>query len=344
LSASLPLKRAIAREGSKTSMGITSQLATLILREHRFRPITGKLLSIGRQTVYLTAEEAAALVEEELGISPRVSPSAIALDTSTRGAAGQPLISDVGFYSLFSDAAYRCLDVSAYEGADIVCNLCGNIPAELAESFDFIVNGSCLDNIFDPAAALRNLSRLLRPGGRIIHLERTSRRHFVYVAFALSWFHDYYALNDFEDCQVYLAQWDGELIFARWDLFHYQPVRELDGVLIYFGEDTSYFPWRDSLAFVIAERGPVSTSDKSPVQFEYRENVKLEGGRLLPQQWPADAADPYLAAAVRFHRSPRPSLLRPDERIELSAHLSNYAAEIVYRGSIASRHAGRQRT
>jgi SAM-dependent methyltransferase len=319
-------------------MGIASQFATLISREHRFRPITGRLLSIGRQTIYLTADEAIALIEDELGAPARTAAFPLQIDAATRGAEGQPLITDSSFYALFSDSKYNCLDVSAYEGADIVWDLCQPLPAELCEQFDFIINGSCLDNIFDPAAALRNLTRLLRPGGRIMHIERTSRRHHVYVAFALSWFHDYYALNGFEDCQVYMAQWDGEQIFARWDLYHYEPVRERDGVLVYYGEDTYHFPWRDSLGIVVAEKGANSTWDKSPIQFEYRPNIKVEGGGRPPQQWPAAGDDPYVAAAVRFHNSPRPLMLRPEEKIALDPQFVDYAPEIVYCGSINSRH------
>src|SRR5581483_3938771 len=99
-----------------------------------------------------------------------------------------------------------------------------------------------------------------------------------------------------------------------------------------------YFPWRDSHNFVIAEKGSRSTSDKSPVQFQYRRNAKFKDGILLPLQWPADAEDPYLAAAVRFHKSARVPLFRPDEKVALPNHLSNYAPEILYCGSIESRH------
>lgn len=92
----------------------------------------------------------------------------------------------------------------------------------MADNFDFIYDGSTLDNVFDPAAALRNVVRLTRPGGRLFHVNRASRAHNVYVAFALS-FHDYYSINEFDDCQVYLAQWDNDRITSRWDLYHYRP-------------------------------------------------------------------------------------------------------------------------
>jgi hypothetical protein len=90
------------------------------LREHRYRPIEGTFLSIGRQTAYFGAAEAVALVTHELGLAPLVPEDALEIHASTRGSAGQPFISDRAFYSLFSRAKYRCLDISAYEGADAV--------------------------------------------------------------------------------------------------------------------------------------------------------------------------------------------------------------------------------
>jgi SAM-dependent methyltransferase len=319
-------------------VGLPSQLAVALLREHRYRPIEGALLSIGRQTTYLTAAEASALVSSELGMPPLAELDAIEVDSMTRGSFGRALITDRGFYSLFSRAKYRCLDVSDYEGADIVTDLCGQIDPTLHKQFDFIIDGSCLDNIFDPAAAIRNLARLLKPGGRILHIDRASRRHNDYVAFSLSWFHDFYAINEFVDCQVYLAQWDGDRLEARWDFYHYEPLRMRDAQLTYFGQDCWYHPWRDAHAVVIAEKGSLSTCDRSPVQFEYRPHIKFEerDGRpeIVPQAYPRDAGDIYVSSAVRFHRSDRPLLLKPHEKAEIPPEILHYSPETVYCGSI----------
>jgi SAM-dependent methyltransferase len=319
-------------------MGLPSQLAAVLLREHRYRPIEGTFLSIGRQTAYFSPAEAVALVTHELGSPPLLAEHALEIDASTRGAVGLPFITDRAFYSLFSRAEYRCLDISAYEGADIVADLCAPIDRALEGRFDFIFDGSCLDNMFDPAAAIRSLARMLKPRGRIIHVDRASRRHNVYVAFALSWFHDFYAVNDFADCQVYLAQWDGEQRQARWDFYHYEPARVRNGQLSYFGQDCWYHPWREAHAVVIAERGEHSTADRSPVQFEYRPNIRfidIDGRReIAPQSVSECANDPYVASSARFQRSGRPLLLRPDEKASIPMDILHYSPETVYCGSI----------
>jgi SAM-dependent methyltransferase len=320
-------------------MGLSSHAARLIVREHRFRPITGKLLSVGRQTVLLTPQQAVALVQAELGTRPNVDPSNLEIDTVTRGGRNRGLISDRAFFSLFCDATYHCLDQNAYENAGIVFNLCSaKPPAELESHFDFIVEGSTLDNIFDPAAALRNLARMTRAGGRLFHINRASRGHNVYVGFSLAWFNDYYSINAFEDCQVYLAQWDIDQGTSRWDFYHFRPLREHDGVVRYFGEDTWYYPWRHGHAVVIAEKGSQSTWDKNPIQFEYRANTVNtfvnENFETLPQTALAIESDPYAKAALRFSRSRRPPVVHPHEKVDLPPVLVHYAPEIVYCGSI----------
>jgi SAM-dependent methyltransferase len=318
-------------------MGIPSQFARIILREHRYRPIAGVILSIARQTVYLTAEQASELVEYELGQRPAHQPSTLEFDRQTRGSHGRQLITDRAFYSLFSDAMYSCVDVTAYEGADIIADLCSPLPSDLENRFDFIVNGSCLDNIFDPAMALRNMTRLLKPGGRIIHMERASRMHKVYVAFALSWFHDYYAINEFADCQVYLAQWD-DLLAGRWDLYRYSPILEQHGHLTYFGEDCFYFPYRDGHAIVIAEKAERSSWEKSPVQFEYRTGLRFEQingvSHLAPQALPEDENDPYFRSALRFFHSNRAPIVSEIDKVRLADHLVPDDPRIPYCGSI----------
>src|SRR5580693_4562283 len=316
-----------------------NQVARLLLREHRFRPITGKLLSIGRQSVNLTPRQAISVVETELGTRLDVDPLSLEIDTSTRGARDRGFISDRAFYSLFTDAEYHCLDQSDYENADIVFNLCSaEAPAELENSFDFIVDGGTLDNVFDPAAGLRNLARIAGPRGRIHHHDRASRIHNVYVAFALSWFHDYYSVNEFEDCQVYLAQWDADQITSRWDVYHYCPLQEHNGEFRFFGQDTWYYPWRHAHAIVIAEKGSQSTSNKNPIQFEYRPDIVNtlvdEKFETLPQSLQEMDKNPYLRAAMRFSRSRRPPIVKPHEKGRLAPELVNYAPEIVYCGSI----------
>lgn len=239
-------------------MGITVNIEALLKCEHDYRPFEGDLLSIGKQSMGDGCEAA----------------------------------TDHEFWARLSGNAvrYRCLDVSDFEGADLIWDLCKPLPAELENSADIIFNGSCLDNVFDPAMAMRNFTRLLRPGGRIIHTEHLSRGARLsdsYTSFSAAWFWDYYALNRFSDCKVYLGLWSGSRHTSDWRLYFFQGN----------GQDRPYDSAFDAYGYVIAEKSAESTWSRSPVQWHYRAKD-----------------DPiYVKALSRFAKSQRPIVCFPEE-------------------------------
>jgi SAM-dependent methyltransferase len=278
-------------------MGLPSQMIRLILNEHKYKPISGSVLLIGRQTVPLSPEGAIELVESE-GV-PTLPDVKIELDTKTRDYQGRlnclhsRLISDAGLFALFCNAKVQALDVSNYEGADVICNLNDTVPDEMVEQFDLIYNGSCLDNIFDPAKSIKNLSRLLKPGGRIIHIEHGSAVNGPYLMYPPDWFHDYYAVNRFADCKIYVAYFK-DYPNTEWDTYSWDPVISL------MDNNKIDFHWGrisplklDSLILTVAEKGKASTWDRCPIQFGYRskeDQAQIE------------------EAAIQFAKSPRPKI------------------------------------
>ena len=64
-------------------------------------------------------------------------------------------------------------------------------------------------------------------------------------------------------------------------------------------------------------------------------NVCRDGRReIIRQTIPADAADPYVAAALRFYRSRRPLCLSAAEKVKLPDKFFYYSPETVYCGSL----------
>jgi hypothetical protein len=188
-------------------MGIVAPLAEMIFREHARRKITGRVLTIGRQTTYLDVDGLFRLLEK-YSILP---PPGFALEYDpTNGKANhwnpKPIISDRTFFHALGIESFDVLDISAYEGANIVRDLSlPDLPRELEGKFDFIVNGSCLDNMFDPAAGMRNLSKLLTVGGRVVHMEHGSNYNGPFLIFTPPWFTDYYIANAFKSCAAYIG-------------------------------------------------------------------------------------------------------------------------------------------
>ena len=109
--------------------------------------------------------------------------------------------------------------------------------------------------------------------------------------------------------------------------------------MTYFGQDCYYYPWRDALAVVIAEKGPASTWERSPVQFEYRSAIRLRGPRrhardCAPNGLGTMRPIPTCAAALRFHRSQRPPLFASTEKVALPPEFLHYSPETAYCGSL----------
>lgn len=248
-------------------MGLLPQLGQFIIREHVFKNITGQLLTVGRQTIHITPDQLKIFLEQQ-GL-PAPAPDKVTIDTSTTNATMSTFVDDTTFFGSFSNAELHSLDHSDFEGADIVWDLNQTIPAYLESRFDFIYNGSVLDNVWDPITSLRNMSRLLKPGGRIVHLEHGTRVNGPYLTFPPDWFHDYYAANNFADCKTYLAmfpspeRWNMPLTWVNWTPLLIQGDQVVPN-------GTFHSPRCEFFTICIAEKGPDSTCEKTPNQFQYR--------------------------------------------------------------------------
>jgi hypothetical protein len=116
-------------------MGIDSYANDLLKQEAEVRPFSGDLLTLGVQRVLL--------------------PS------------GQ--VNDVEYFKGMGFSDVKRMDISGYEGADYIEDLNERKVFETYLSFDCIFDGGTLEHVFDFPAALVNIFRHLKIGGRIIH-------------------------------------------------------------------------------------------------------------------------------------------------------------------------------
>lgn len=249
-------------------MGLLAPLAEFILNEHKYKSIQGNVLFIGRQTVFLN-EQTLGTMLSNFGLTNR-APGPIEYDSETLGARGQRLITDRYFMKSIGVDRVQFLDVTDYEHADVIHDLGYPIGKDLEGKFDFIYNGGCLDNMFNPGVALMNLSKLLRPGGRLICMESASSWNSPYLMYPPGWFYDYFVANGYADCKTYIAAYrtNEELLFGPWNWFSINMQENRNGPA----------PEADRgvhlLVLTVAEKASDSTSDKQPIQHQYRFNAK----------------------------------------------------------------------
>jgi SAM-dependent methyltransferase len=281
-------------------MGIGWPEAEMLLFEHKYRPIRGDLLTIGRQTVSLSPTDALGLLART-GVPVRRGVQASQDRQTVHNCGDHGWISDQSFYELFSDARLLVMDVSAYEQADIIHDMSQPVGPELENRFDFIINGSCLDNIFDPATAMRNTARMLKPGGRLFQFEWANSHPTAYLKYSPDWFLDFFAVNEFLDCKVYVfhprleqaTNWRhpavgrGSIV----DLYLYDPVVTRSEQLGYECSHINSFGPQQN--FVVAEKAPGSTWNRTPIQKHYRVD-----------EWHRQVC---LESAIRFNASNRPA-------------------------------------
>jgi hypothetical protein len=266
-------------------MGLARRAVEAIAREHAYRPIDGDVLFVGRQTVYLTPDE---LCDHLARHGHAVDRRRIEINTSTidRTSTRQGLVTDGSIFRALGNDRVRAIDVSDYEGAEIIHDLNLPLPPELKGICDFLVDGSTLDNTFNPATTLKNYADLVRPGGRMLLINAFSSFDSAYVIMPPLWYFDYLIVNGFADVRVYVVVFEGERVsIYAIDAAEVATRRREMG---HFG--TGY---RMS-TFVFAERGATSTTHLLPTQQHYRS---------------AEGWDAFLSNLIPITRSERPHLL-----------------------------------
>jgi hypothetical protein len=256
-------------------MGIGPLNAELIVREHLRRPLPETVHLVGRQTIDLTLEQALALLKGQ-GVEPKPIP--VEIDQKTLGArtGGRALISDRTFFGLLGVGQVLAIDQSDYEGAEIIIDLNRPLPEALRASVDLLYGGSVLDNVFDPAFYLKNAADLLRVGGRLFENDLLSQHHHAYCLVTPGWLLDYFVLNRFAKCAIYVRE---SSPFGIGHMYALDP--DPDDIISDFGAPRGRL---QQSALVIAEKGVESSNGETPIQDQYRSVEQL---RVYRERWVA---------------------------------------------------------
>jgi hypothetical protein len=277
-------------------MGIPRGTARLLLDEAKARPFSGSVLLLGRGSVYFDVAELerwAAEQEVTLAAVPEIELSHDPALAATGCLADRTLFRRLGFGEV------RALDVSPWEGAEIVHDLNRPVPDELAGRFDAVFEAGTIQHVFDTPAVLANLHRLLRVGGRAIHGMAPSSNHVDhgFHMFSPTLFHDFYTANRWRIDAFYLcefvAAWAGGRFVSRpWTIYRYEP-GALDH-LAYGG-----FGGRQLALFVVATKTAESTADAVPQQSWFARHLGAADGAAPPARGGRRPA-PWLVAWKRL--------------------------------------------
>ena len=281
-------------------MGIAPYVAVAIVREHRHRPLRGDVILLGRQTMMFTPDLARGLIRAAGATAAALPDGEDLIDHVTDLARGKGWIRDDAFFRMLGADRVRAIDHTQYEGADIVHDLNKPIPSELEAIADFIVDGSTLDNVFSPATCLQSITRMLRPGGRLVSVNVGSPHLNPYTLITPYWLLDFFAANEFADCRIYMT------LHGRQG--------ELNAFAIDAANEAGppFLAARQIGIVAFAEKGAQTTWDRDPVQRIYCDEAMMAR---------------YRESARRFGSSGRPDLLVSSRPLPLKLSVLDAVAE-----------------
>jgi len=103
------------------------------------------------------------------------------------------------FFKMLGLKEVHALDVMPSDGADIIFDLNKELPEDLYEKFDYIIDSGTMEHVFDTANAIKNLSKMLKPGGIIIHiLAAAGYVDHGFYSYSPGFFYDFYSSNGFD--------------------------------------------------------------------------------------------------------------------------------------------------
>lgn len=239
-------------------MGIAQGAARILLKESRRRPFGGRVLVLGKQDVhfdYETLEKTARQFSVELARPARLELS------SKPSLAESRYISDETLFLALGFDEYSSLDYSAYESAQYVFDLNQpDPPSELIGAFDVIADSGTIEHVFHLPNAFRNIFKMLKPNGRVIHLAPSSNYidHGFYM-FSPTLFWDFYTTNKFEINTFQVIRHTINAFTDPWEASDYKPGC-LDAVSFGGLDDGMY------AILCVATRTTESTGDAIPQQ------------------------------------------------------------------------------
>jgi hypothetical protein len=169
-----------------------------LMKEHLRRPLCGSLLTLGVQDILFTKKSLYQMAKQ--CNFPLKKSRYIKIATVKPELTAMSYLDDRELFKALGFSEVLRLDYSNYEGADIVFDLnSDSLPENLHNRFDMIIDGGTTEHVFHVPNLLRSVSRMLKPGGRIVHLLPSSNYmdHGFYM-FSPTLFYDYYSANNFE--------------------------------------------------------------------------------------------------------------------------------------------------
>jgi FkbM family methyltransferase len=254
-------------------------------------------LALSKSCLELFRKEAVPLLGQRrralaLGV-PQIGPTVAELKEmfgpEIEAASYRALMGHLGFEEIMS------LDVSSYEGCDIVADL--NAPFEVSPGqFDLVIDNGTLEHCFNVAQAFFNAKQLCATGGVIFHNNPANWFGHGFWSFSPCVFFDFYAANGFE-VQVFLRN----VPAGTYEKLVYQPkvttVLDAKRYIIHaiarkIAEVPDAIPVQQHVALLHKAAGAAAAPGPSAPQRPALERAQSVSGALREQPQPPHSSSP----------------------------------------------------
>jgi hypothetical protein len=254
-------------------MAIVPVNAPFLFLEGKRIPYTGRILQLGRQAIFFNREE---LPRAAQPCDFRLKPAEQHPLVPYQFGPEKLVLSDVEFFQWLGFNTVDSLDFNALEDNNIIFDLNSEqTPEELTESYDVILDPGTIEHVFHVPNFLKNIHRMLKVGGRIMHFAPASNQiEHGFYSFSPCFFIDYYAKNGYDLVSVKLIKLDPHKSeFQAWVLDLFPGHVGLRTALSRLGglDGSTY------TLFTIAHKLPTSSCGVIPIQGHYEQRMKSCG-------------------------------------------------------------------
>lgn len=195
-------------------MGLPRAAINLLLNEASRQPFSGKIATLGRQHVYLNADELRAMAKST-AVKLRDVEIQLHRDPTLRS---KGFLSDDSLFELLGFEQSVRIDHSSYEAADEQLDLNQpTTPGHLCNAFEVVLDSGTIEHVFDIGQAMRHCLQMTRHGGRIIHLTPSSNavNHGLYSV-SPSLYEDFYSASGCRIEKLWLCRMPRNFERGRW--------------------------------------------------------------------------------------------------------------------------------
>jgi hypothetical protein len=210
-------------------MAIIKSAIKLIIREYANYNFQAPVLTLGVPEIYATASELEEWFKDATGKKSTIQSSNI--ENSSNKIGGQlGWVNAKTFFNLFDWSDVTSIDVPGSEyQPDMIHDLNQNIPLDLINKFNLVIDPGTIEHVFDVKTCLSNIINSLKIGGVVVHLVPIYSYNGGYYSINPNVLNDFYCSNGFSDIKSYIIMWDRYKAFTDKRSLCYEYSEEIMG-------------------------------------------------------------------------------------------------------------------